>query len=116
MPVLSLNSVTHDLKLIEIRFIRSLANMWDFAVAKKENKYLLWKIEKFKWFIYSQVTILGVNICHVQKLVFLFEFSVLHEKLYHVGTVSLKKCYSSLNIAGIPEEDREMFLNELSDR
>ena len=45
--------------------------------------------------------------------------SLTHMKNYtmlHVGTDTVKKCYSSLNIAGIPEEDQEMFLKEFGNR
>ena len=36
--------------------------------------------------------------------------------MLHVGTDTMKKCYSSLNIAGIPEKDQDMFLKEFSNR
>ena len=36
--------------------------------------------------------------------------------MLHVGTDTVKKCYSSLNIAGIPEENQEMFLKEFGNR
>ena len=45
--------------------------------------------------------------------------SLTHMKNYtmlHVGTDTVKKCYSSLNIAGIPEKDQDIFLKEFSNR
>ena len=76
---------------MKTRFIKSLANVRDFAAAKKENEYLLQETEKFKCLEYLSYNCLNFDawcksdICHSQKLVFLVEFPDSHEKLYHVA-------------------------------
>ena len=77
VPIFGFNSEKYDLNLVKEHFIRTLSNMNDVNVMKKDNSYIFLMTPSFKLDIKNYLTLglnydgrCKVNRCKVQKLAF----------------------------------------------
>ena len=105
-------------------FVKTLSDMNDVAVAKKDISYMLLITPKFKFLDVKNYLALGLSLddwcrankCQVEKLVLPYEWLDSYDKLSHVGTVPHSEFYSSLKGKNITTEEYETssinFINE----
>ena len=85
-------------------FVKTLSNMNDVTVAKKDNSYMFLTTPSFKFldaknYFVPELSYDGwckANECEVQKLVFPYEWLNDYDKLQHVGPVMYENFYSKL--------------------
>ena len=124
VPVLGFNSGKYDLNLIKEHFVKTMADINDITVAKKENKFMFLTTPHFKFLDVMNYLAPGLsfdgwcraNNCAVQKQVFPYDWLDSYDKLAHVGPVSREDFYSKLKNKTISEEEYKNFLSEFQKR
>ena len=104
VPVFGFNSGKYDLTLVKEYFVKTLSNMNNMTVPKKDNSYIFLTTPRFKFLDVKIYLSPGLgydgqckaNGCTVSKLVFPYEWLDNFNKLSHVGTVEYENFYSKL--------------------
>ena len=125
VPVFGFNSGKYDLNLVKEYFVRTLSNMNDVTVAKKDNSYMFLSTPMFKFLDVKNYLAPGLsydgwckaNGCAVSKLAFPCEWLDDYNKLSHVGPAKYKNFFSNLKggFTIIPSEYNE-FVREFHSR
>ena len=119
VPVLGFNSGKYDINMIKEYFVRSLSDISDVTVAKKDNSYMFLTTPKLKFLDVCNYLAPGLsydgwckaNGCALEKLSFPYEWLDSYEKLNHPGPVPKVSFYSSLK-GEISSQDYEEFVKE----
>ena len=106
VPVFDFNSGKRDLNIIKEFFVKTLSDMNDVAVAKKD--YLAPGLSSDDW--------CRSNKCQVEKLVFPYEWLDSYDELSHVGPIPHCEFYSCLKGKNITTEEYEDFVSEFHKR
>ena len=104
VPVFEFNSGKYDLNLVKEYFVRTLSNMNNVTVAKKDNSYMFLMTPMFKFLDIKNYLAPGLsydgwrkaNGCAVSKIVFPYEWLDDYNKLSHVGPVKYTNFFSKL--------------------
>ena len=124
VPVFGFNSRKYDLNMIKEFFVKTLSDMNDVAVAKKDNSCMFLMSPTFKFLDVKNYLAPGLSLddwcrtnkCQVEKLVFPYEWLDSYDKLSHVGPVTHCEFYSSLKGKNITTEEYEDFVSEFHKR
>ena len=119
VPVLGFNSGKYDINMIKEYFVRSLSDISDVTVAKKDNSYMFLTTPKLKFLDVRNYLTPGLsyagwckaNGCALEKLFFPYEWLDSYEKLNHLGPVPKEAFYSSLK-GEISSQEYEEFVRE----
>ena len=119
VPVLGFNSGKYDINMIKEYFVRSLSDISDVTVAKKDNSYMFLTTPKLKFLDVRNYLALGLdyagwckaNGCALEKLFFPYEWLDSYEKLNHLGPVPKEAFYSSLK-GELSSQEYEEFVRE----
>ena len=124
VPVFGFNSGKYDLNMIKEFFVKTLSDINDVAVAKKDNSYMFLITPKFKFleiknYLAPEVSLddcCRANKCQIEKLAFPYEWLNSYDKLSHVGPVLHCEFYSSLKGQKLLQKNMETslvnFINE----
>ena len=123
VPVLGFNSGKYDINMTKEYFVRSLSDISDVKVAKKDNSYMFLTTPTLKFLDVRNYLAPGLsydgwckaNGCNLEKLIFPYEWFDSYEKLSHIGPVPKEAFYSSLK-GEISNQDYEEFVKEFSTR
>ena len=104
LPVLGFISRKYDLNLVKKHFVKSLSNINDVKIAKKDNWYMFLMTPRFKFLDVKNYLTPGlgldewcrVNRCAMHKLVFPYEWLDDYSTLFHMGPVEYENFYSKL--------------------
>ena len=102
--VFGVNSRKYDLNLVREYFVRTLSNMNDVTVVKKDNSYMFLTTPIFKFLDVTNYLAPGLSYdgwckvdgCAMEKLAFPYEWLDDYEKLSHVRPVEYENFYSKL--------------------
>ena len=119
VPVLGFNSGKYDINMIKEYFVRSLSDISDVTVAKKDNSYIFLTTPKLKFLDVRNYLAPGLNYdgwckangCTLEKLFFPYEWLDSYEKLNHLGPVPKEAFYSSLK-GELSSQEYEEFVRE----
>ena len=119
VPVLGFNSGKYDINMIKEYFVRSLSDISDVTVAKKDNSYMFLTTPKLKFLDVRNYLAPGLsyagwckaNGCALEKLFFPYEWLDSYEKLNHLGPVPKEAFYSSLK-GELSSQEYEEFVRE----
>ena len=121
VPVLGFNSGKYDINMIKEYFVRSLSDISDVTVAKKDNSYMFLTTPKLKFLDVRNYLAPGLNYdgwckangCALEKLFFPYEWLDSYEKLNHLGPVPKEAFYSSLKGENpLSHQEYEEFIRE----
>ena len=119
VPVLGFNSGRYDINMIKEYFVRSLSDISNVTVAKKDNSYMFLMTPKLKFLDVRNYLAPGLsyagwckaNGCALEKLFFPYEWLDSYEKLNHLGPVPKEAFYSSLK-GELSSQEYEEFVRE----
>ena len=119
VPVLGFNSGKYDINMIKEYFVRSLSDISNVKVAKKDNSYMFLTTQKLKFLDVRNYLAPGLsyagwckaNGCTLEKLFFPYEWLDSYEKLNHLGPVPKEAFYSSLK-GELSSQEYEEFVRE----
>ena len=112
ISIIGFNSGKYGLNMVKEFFVKSLADMGDVKVSKKDNFDMFLSTPEFKFLDIKNYLAPGLsfdswckaNNCKVNKLVFPYEWLHCYDKLSHEGPVRYEDFQSSLNKTITPEE------------
>ena len=125
VPVFGFNSGKYDLNLVMKHSVKTLSNMNDVTVTKKDNSYMFLMTPSIQFLDLKNYLVPGlsyhscckVNGCRVQTLIFPYEWLEDYDKLRHVGPVEYEKFYSKLKGGfTITLEEYKDFVREFYER
>ena len=120
--VFGFNSGKYDLNLVKYYFVKTISDLSDVKVAKKDNSYMFLITPLFKFldvrnYLAPSLSYDGwcnANRCEKQKLIFPYEWLLDdYERLSHVGPVSHEAFYSKLK-GSIMCDEYDKFVQDFS--
>ena len=104
VPVFGFNSGKYDLNLVKEHFVKTLSNMNNVTVTKKDNSYMFLMTPSIQFLDLKNYPVPGlsyhswckVNGCKEQTLIFPYEWLEDYDKVRHVGLVEYESFYSKL--------------------
>ena len=123
VPVFGFNSGKYNLNMAKYYFVKTISDLSNVKVAKKDNSYMFLITARFKFldvrnYLVPIVSYDGwckANGCEMQKLVFPYEWLDDYERLSHVGPVLHEALYSEPQ-GNITRDEYDKFVQDFSER
>ena len=119
VTVFGFNSGKYDLNMVKYYFMKTISNLSDINVAKKDNMYVFLATPKFKFldvrnYLAPSLSYSGcckANSCLTEKLAFPYEWIGDYKRLLHIGSVSHEAFYFKLK-GNITRDECDKFLQD----